>query len=150
MRIRIFWIRISILKVGSGSVCRDTNPDPDPGNMQKHAMAKHSNCFLNLDLFFSLDPYGEFPDPDLNPQGDSRIQDPDPYNNSYGSASLIIRLSRSNILATPSSGFYYKSQCQVLQWLFIFSSKIVLTCDERVVCHTHPTHVIVPGCCHLT
>ena len=76
MRIRIFWIRISILKVGSGSVCRDTNPDPDPGNMQKHAMAKHSNCFLNLDLFFSLDPYGEFPDPDLNPQGDSRIQDP--------------------------------------------------------------------------
>ena len=27
------WIRICIIKVGSGSVWRDTNPDPDPGHI---------------------------------------------------------------------------------------------------------------------
>ena len=28
------WIRICIIKVGSGSVWRDTNPDPDPGHIR--------------------------------------------------------------------------------------------------------------------
>ena len=28
------WIRSCIIKVGSGSVWRDTNPDPDPGHIR--------------------------------------------------------------------------------------------------------------------
>ena len=36
-------------------------------------------------ITFSLDPYGEFPDPDLDWYG------ADLYNNSYGSASLVLQ-----------------------------------------------------------
>ena len=28
------WIQICIIKVGSGSVWRDTNPDPNPGHIR--------------------------------------------------------------------------------------------------------------------
>ena len=42
---------------------------------------------LKSEINFSLDPYGEFSDPDLGPHGEF----PDQYNNnSYGSASLFM------------------------------------------------------------
>ena len=46
------WIRICIIKVGSWSVRRDTNPDlGHTENVQKHAVAKNFNYIFKLDLF---------------------------------------------------------------------------------------------------
>ena len=66
-------IRICIIKVGSGSVRKDTNPDPDPGQIGKCAEACNNtkkNLFLtflkfSLNIYISLAPdsYGEFRDP---------------------------------------------------------------------------------------